>query len=92
MASTVIRKQTAFRLPVELMERLKWQARRDKKSLNAYVEDILTKELEKEWPKLPLDYSATADELFSCKEHIPSPSKEMLKADPKLAYIWNKGA
>lgn len=40
--------QTAFRLEKELIEELKEQARKNKRSLNNYVELILSKVVEKE--------------------------------------------
>lgn len=40
--------QTAFRLEKELVEQLKEQAKRNKRSLNNYVELILSKVAEKE--------------------------------------------
>ena len=86
------RVQTAFRLPVELIERVKWKAQRENRSVNNYVEDILTKATQAQWPRLPKGYTASAADLFNYKGHVPSPTQEMLEADPKLAYIWNKGA
>lgn len=38
--------QTAFRFSTELVERLKHRARRQHKSVNQYVEDVLVKSLE----------------------------------------------
>ena len=38
---TVARTQTAFRLKDSLLERLKWRAKREKKSVNAFVEEVL---------------------------------------------------
>ena len=84
--------QTAFRLRPELLSRLKHQAEKQNKSVNAYVEDILSRETRLGWPKLPKDYTASPEDLFSVKGQIPSPTEEMLKIDPKLAYLWSKGA
>ena len=84
--------QTAFRLKPGLIARLKREAQRQGKSVNALVTEILDRETRLEWPTLPKDYSATAEDLFTTKGHIPSPTEEMLKANPKLAYIWKKGA
>jgi hypothetical protein len=92
MAYGTARVQTAFRLPVELVERLKREAQLQGRSLNNYVEEALTRATQAKWPKLPKDYAASPEDLFHYKGHIPSPSQEMLKADPKLAHIWNKGA
>lgn len=40
---TVIKRQTAFRLNEDLLERLKEAARREHRSLNNYVENVLMK-------------------------------------------------
>ena len=53
------RTQTAFRLKNQLLERLKWQARKEKKSLNNFVEEILEETVgrgELEFPKLPKSF------------------------------------
>lgn len=42
--STVPRTQTAFRLKNDLLERLKVNARKQNKSLNNYVEEVLEKD------------------------------------------------
>lgn len=84
--------QTAFRLKPDLLNRLKREAQRKGKSVNALVNEILDRETRVEWPVLPKGYMATADDLFTSKGHIPSPTEEMLKSNPKLAYIWKKGA
>ena len=39
--STIIRKQTAFRLNEDLLNRLKFSAQRENRSLNNYVESTL---------------------------------------------------
>ena len=83
--------QTAFRLPQELLARVKREAKRRNQSVNAFVEEVLDKETGLKLPKLPKNYAISADDLFSYKGHIPSPTQEMLNNDPKLAHIWNKG-
>ena len=45
---TEARTQTAFRLKDGLLERLKWQAKREKKSLNAFVEEVLEEKVGRE--------------------------------------------
>lgn len=44
----IMKVQTAFRLEKELVEELKEQAKKNKRSLNNYVELILSKVVEKE--------------------------------------------
>lgn len=62
---TVARTQTAFRLKDSLLERMKWNARREHKSLNAYVEDLLEEQVGREvvFPKLPPEFFEKSVEL-----------------------------
>lgn len=55
---TVPRTQTAFRLKDSLLERLKWNAKRAHKSVNAYVEEVLEDTVGRElnFPKLPPEW------------------------------------
>ena len=57
--------QTAFRLKDSLLERMKWNARREHKSLNAYVEDLLEEQVGREvvFPKLPPEFFEKSKEL-----------------------------
>ncbi len=50
MATTVERKQTAFRLRTDLVERLRIEARRENRSLNNLVEVILSEALDTRQP------------------------------------------
>lgn len=47
MDTTVHRKQTAFRLKTDLIERLRLEARRENRSLNNLVEVILSEALDR---------------------------------------------
>ena len=62
---TEARTQTAFRLKDGLLERLKWQAKREKKSLNAFVEEVLEEKVGRElvFPKLPPEFFEKSKEL-----------------------------
>ena len=62
---TVARTQTAFRLKNSLLERIKWNARREHKSLNAYVEDLLEEQVGREimFPKMPPEFFEKSKEL-----------------------------
>lgn len=55
---TVPRTQTAFRLKDSLLERIKWQARKEHKSVNAFVEEALEEKVGTElvFPKLPPEW------------------------------------
>lgn len=90
MAYSVNKVQTAFRLPVDLLDRLKQQAQREGRSLNNYVEHILDEELALEFPRLPSDYEISEEiKSMHCVE-LKEPTPQELEADPKLAYLWNK--
>lgn len=59
------RTQTAFRLRNSLLERLKWNARRANKSVNAYVEEVLEETVGTDlvFPKLPSEFFVQNREL-----------------------------
>lgn len=95
------RTQTAFRLKDSLLERIKWRARREKKSVNAFVEEVLEKEVGKElvFPKLPPEFFEKARELdrFAIKGKLPKEyeglnSFEQAEMDKKLLMdaLWEK--
>lgn len=85
-----VRIQTAFRLPQDLVTRLKYKARQQKKSLNAFVQDLLEREAGSTWPVLPEGFKVS-DEIKGLRvASLPKPSERELDADPKLAYLWNK--
>lgn len=93
--------QTAFRFTPDLVSRLKLKARREHKSVNAYVEQLIEKDLGKDEDR----YEALYRELAKIKlpEKISPKVKalagfgagikytqEELDADPKLAYLVEK--
>lgn len=84
------RVQTVLRLSPELMARVKREARRQNKSFNSYVEEILDRETATAFPVLPPDYEVSDEirNLAFCK--LAAPSEEELAGDPKLAYLWEK--
>lgn len=83
--------QTAFRFPPELVARIKREAKRNKKSVNAYVTEILDRETRLEWPKLPKDYKVSQSILdLRMPGHFIPPTEAQLTSDPKLRYLWNK--
>lgn len=80
--------QTAFRLPEDLLARVKREAKRRGTSVNAFVIDVLDKETEVEWPKLPKDYAISQEILdLQCVKNWKEPTKEELEEDPRLAAI-----
>ena len=76
--------QTAFRLPADLLGRLKRNAKRQNLSLNAYVTGILERETALQFPKLAPEDTAGEPRLFCCKG---MPSRDVIDADPKLAHL-----
>lgn len=91
MATTVTRVQTAFRLPPELLARVKYHARRENLSVNSYVERVLDRATALVFPFLPEDTKIDDDILaFAGKVHLRPFTKEELDADPKLAYLVEK--
>ena len=83
--------QTAFRIPEDLLARIKREAKRRGTSVNAFVIDVLDKETEIEWPKLPKDFVISQEILdLQCVDELKEPTPEVFAADPKLEYLWNK--
>jgi len=72
---TVARTQTAFRIKDSLLERVKWQAKKEHKSVNAFVEETLEEKVGTElvFPKLPPEFFEKAKELdrFAIKGKLP---------------------
>lgn len=81
---TVPRTQTAFRLKDTLLEKLKWQAKKEHKSLNTLVEETLEDRWGRElvFPKLPPEFFEQAKELerFAIKGAKLPPEYEGLDA------------
>ena len=90
METTMV--QTTIRLPKELMDRVKRQARREHRSFNSYVEHTLDKSTELVFPKLKPEDFIISDEIKSLagSTHFVRPSQEELDADPRLAYLIEK--
>lgn len=87
---TIAREQTIIRFRKEVMERAKYKAKQQGKSLNAFLEEIVGAAVMLRIPKLPEDFQIDpAIERFS--GIMPEPTKEQLEADDRLAYILGKG-
>ena len=82
--------QTTIRLPLELMERVKRNAKQEHRSFNSYVEHTLDKATELVFPKLEPDFKISDEILNLRATHWERPSQEELDADPKLAYLVEK--
>ena len=88
MRTSEARVQTAFRLRPSLIAKLKREAEKEHESLNSYVESILEKHVELEWPQITADFKVS-DEVLSlaCIKGWQEPTQEELDADPRLAHI-----
>ncbi len=83
------RVQTILRLSPELMGRVKRAARRENRSVNSFIEHTLEKAIGPEFPKFPPDFKVS-DKILALGGVIAEPTKELLDADPKLSYLWEK--
>ncbi|MBR5736769.1 MAG: toxin-antitoxin system HicB family antitoxin [Bacteroidales bacterium] len=82
--------QTVLRLPPELMDRVRRNARKQKCSFNSYVEQILDQATEPRFPSIPDDFQVGAEIEGLGRFSYVDPSADELRADPKLAYLWQK--
>ena len=83
---TVTREATLLRLRPQVMARVKYYAKREKKSMNSFIEDVLEQATLAKIPKLPKDFKI--DPVISSFNGIMrAPSQEELEADPRLAHI-----
>lgn len=83
------RVQTVIRLRPEVMERVKYRAKSQNISVNAFVENALVEATKVPIPKLPKDFKI--DPLVESLSGIfPPTTKEMLESDDRLAYILGK--
>ena len=80
--------QTGLRLPELLINQLKTKARQEGKSFNAYVEEVLERDVTLVFPKLKREDFQPDEELLAIGREIPPFTKEELESDPRLAHIW----
>lgn len=87
---SVTRVQTAFRFETELLERMKWEAKKKNISLNKWVEDAMEQALKPELPAFSAEIPIS-DEIrqLRCLE-LKRPTEEEFAADPRLEYLWKK--
>lgn len=84
--------QTVLRLPKHLYYRVKLYAEREGRSFNNYVETLLAKATDMDWPTIPKDFEIPEEiqNLRPKKSVIKRPTQEQLDNDPKLAYLMKK--
>ena len=83
------RTQTIIRLSPELLQRVKNEAKKQNRSLNSFIENTLERATELQFPPMPPDMKID-DDILAIAGCIKEPTEEMLKNDPKLAYLWEK--
>lgn len=86
---TTTRVQTVIRLRPEVMERVKYRARSQSISVNAFIENALAEATKVPMPKLPKNFKISPL-VESLSGIIPAPTKEMLESDDRLAYLLGK--
>lgn len=85
--NTQIQKQTGIRLPENLIIRLKKKAKSRGVSFNAYVQHVLTKDVDNDIPYIDPDGEIDAS-LLSMAGTVIMPSREELESDPRLAAAF----
>ena len=85
------RRQTAFRLDKELLYYLSLKAKSQGKTLNAFVEDTLRREVQDifdSWPKIkgPIEISPEVERMSMNLSFTP----KQIAADDRLAYLLSK--
>lgn len=92
--------QTAFRFTPDLVERLKKRARRERTSVNAYVEKVLEKDLGTDEDRYEALYREIAKVKLQKNPALTEPleklrgcvhfTEEEISSDERLKYLWNK--
>ena len=87
METESTRVQTGLRFPPVLINKLKAKAKRNNMSFNRYVENVLKKDVEGEFPHLNREDFIKDNRFLAFGKMIPDFTKEQIEADPKLAHI-----
>ena len=85
--NTQTQKQTGIRLPENLIIQLKKNARSRGISFNAYVQHVLTKDVNNDIPYIDMN-AEISPSLLSMAGTISVPSREELESDPRLASAF----
>lgn len=85
--NTQVQKQTGIRLPENLILQLKKKAKGHGVSFNAYVQHVLTKDVNNDIPYIDPD-SEIDPYLLSLAGTVIMPSKEEFESDPRLAAAF----
>ncbi len=84
------RVSTIIRLRPETLAWAKQRARREQKSFNAYVENLIERQRPL-LPKLPMDFGPSPEIEAMTIGQWREPSHEELESDPRLAHILGYG-
>jgi len=90
MVTATPRTQTVIRLPNELYQRVKRNAKAQHRSFNSYVEEVLDRATALEFPKLGPDFKISDEILALRGSGFKRPPQEVIDSDPKLKYLANK--
>ena len=82
--------QTGIRMDFALYEKLKRNAKRERRSVNNYIVNILEKSVDVEIPKLQLKDFQVDSDIQSLGKTMGAVTDEKLDNDPKLQYILSK--
>lgn len=83
----IARVQTGLRFRSALIEKAKMKAKRQNKSFNRYVEDLIEKDVADEFPHLNREDFLKDNKFLEFGKLLPEFTKEQIEADPKLAHI-----
>lgn len=82
--------QTGIRMDIALYEKLKRNAKKERRSVNNYIVNVLEKSVEVEIPKLQLKDFQVDGDIQSLGKTMGAITDEKLNNDPKLKYILSK--
>ena len=83
------RVQTILRIRPELMKRVKAQAKKENKSVNAYIENVLNKATGIRFPAMQPDVVIDSD-ILAMAGCINEPDEKKLAGNPKLVSLWKR--
>lgn len=89
METVRVKVQTGLRLQPELYNRLKMNAKKQRRSFNNYVEAILEAAVGIEYPTFGKDFNAS-EEILSLGDTLPHYTKEEIASDERLVYLLSK--
>lgn len=80
---------TVIRVDPELLEKIKYSAKKEHLSVNSFVERVMEIATKPNIPHLPKNFILDTLDLIP-KVRLRKVTQEELDADPKLAYLWEK--